>query len=244
MKTDLYTKIILTIIAICLVFNVFSKLDVIPSVHAQNGNINVPELNSSQLKTNIDGSINVRLAAADVITVKPDYGATFEVEPTSSSTTFKVEPYSSSTKFTVQPASGTRFPIEPYSNSTKFYIEPYSSSTKFNIEPTNSSEFRVEPVSSSTIFNVRQEGTSIISENFDQTKLKIYPVPAKDELNIEYDLSSENMQYLTICDMNGRMMNRIILSPESNKTTLDVSQYPTGTYIYSCNAESGKFIVK
>lgn len=265
MKTDLYTKIILTIIAVCLLFNVFSKLDIIPAVYAQSSNTNTPELNNSQLKTNLDGSINVRLSAAEIIEVRPASGSTFKVEPSSSSTRFsiepyssstkfQIEPYSSSTKFTVEPASSatfevkpyynSTFKVEPYSSSTKFSIEPVSSSTKFSVEPTYSSEFKVKPASNYTIFNVKQEGSSIATENIDEAALRIYPVPAKNELNIEYDLSSGVAQYLTICDVNGRMMSRIILTPDRNKTTLDVSKYPAGTYIYSCNAESGKFIVK
>lgn len=34
MKTDLYTKTILTIIAVCLSINVFQQLEIIPSAHA------------------------------------------------------------------------------------------------------------------------------------------------------------------------------------------------------------------
>jgi len=34
MKTDLYTKTILTIIAVCLSVNVFQQLEIIPSAHA------------------------------------------------------------------------------------------------------------------------------------------------------------------------------------------------------------------
>lgn len=46
MKTDSYTKIILTIIAVCLTVNVLKDLEIIPSAHAKNNEVNVPALQS------------------------------------------------------------------------------------------------------------------------------------------------------------------------------------------------------
>ncbi len=39
MKSDLYTKIILTVIAVCLTINVVKEIDLIPSVYASDNNL-------------------------------------------------------------------------------------------------------------------------------------------------------------------------------------------------------------
>ena len=44
MKTDNYTKIILTVIAVCLTLNVIQNLDIIPSAHAANNDIDKSEI--------------------------------------------------------------------------------------------------------------------------------------------------------------------------------------------------------
>ncbi|WP_106791421.1 hypothetical protein [Aquimarina sp. Aq78] len=65
MKTDTYTKSIITIIAICLVIIVIRDIDIIPKAHANN----VPTTNYGLLPINDDGSITVRLSNTDEIDV-------------------------------------------------------------------------------------------------------------------------------------------------------------------------------
>lgn len=64
MKTDRYTKIVLTIIAFCLVVNTFEKLDILPKAYA-NTPSSTPALPLSEpryglVPLNADGSINVK----------------------------------------------------------------------------------------------------------------------------------------------------------------------------------------
>lgn len=64
MKTDRYTKIILTIIAFCLVVNTLDKLDIMPKAYA-NTPTNTPPLPPAEPKyglvpLNKDGSITVK----------------------------------------------------------------------------------------------------------------------------------------------------------------------------------------
>ncbi|WP_024770633.1 hypothetical protein [Aquimarina macrocephali] len=65
MKTDTYTKSIITIIAICLVIIVIRDIDIIPKAYANN----VPPTNYGLLPINDDGSITVRLSNTDEIDV-------------------------------------------------------------------------------------------------------------------------------------------------------------------------------
>lgn len=72
MKTDRYTKTVLTIIAACLVINVLNKIDIIPKAHAGNANnsITTPiNTNYAVVPINDDGSINVTLKSSEVMDV-------------------------------------------------------------------------------------------------------------------------------------------------------------------------------
>ena len=63
MKTDRYTKIILTVIAACLVINILNSIDVIPKAYANSNNKEniIPNTNYAMIPVNEDGSINVTL---------------------------------------------------------------------------------------------------------------------------------------------------------------------------------------
>ncbi len=216
-KVDLYTKVVLTVIALCLVFNVLKEVNVIPNIYAQEGSnttnniapITAPSVQST-LRTNDDGSINVRMVSADVIEVKPASNATFQVKPSSSST----------------------FEVKPSSNAS-FKVEPTSYKSAFKIEPANNA-----------VFTVKQQTASIASEQARNSTLRVYPNPAKDNINIEYDNTSGAPDYLTIFDINGKVINNIPLEASSNILTLNISGYSPGVYIYRLNDESGKFIVR
>ena len=65
MKTDRYTKIVLTVIAACLTINVLEKIDIIPKAYANSTDNTVPvDSNYAVVPVNADGSINVTLKAA------------------------------------------------------------------------------------------------------------------------------------------------------------------------------------
>lgn len=70
MKTDLYTKGILTVIAIALSIIVLKDISIIPEAHASS-NANVPSMNSNYglIPVNEDGSINVRLVSTEQLDV-------------------------------------------------------------------------------------------------------------------------------------------------------------------------------
>ncbi len=64
MQTDLYTKTILTIIAICLVIIVVKQIDIIPNAHAENSANVVYDPNYRLIKANADGTIDVNIKSA------------------------------------------------------------------------------------------------------------------------------------------------------------------------------------
>jgi hypothetical protein len=74
MKTDRYTKIILTIIAACMVINVIENIDLMPRAYA-NEPATKPSTNLGEnpayglVPLNKDGSINVKMAAPTDVNV-------------------------------------------------------------------------------------------------------------------------------------------------------------------------------
>lgn len=72
MKTDKFTKIVLTIIAVNLSILTVKNLDIIPSAYANEAIHNAelsPVHNYGLVPLNEDGSINVRLSATDEIDI-------------------------------------------------------------------------------------------------------------------------------------------------------------------------------
>lgn len=67
MKTDKYTKVVLTVIAICLINLSLGGISLFPE--AQASPVNTPDLTYGLVPLNEDGSITVRLNALDEIDV-------------------------------------------------------------------------------------------------------------------------------------------------------------------------------
>lgn len=222
MKTDTYTKVLLTIIAFCLTFNVLKDIRIIPDVYADSSKMTIPANSmpvANLLKANEDGSLNVRLTASSVMEVKPASGARFTVEPSSSS------------EFRVKPASGSKFKIEP------------DSYAKFKIENTDNNPLYVSP-GRYAVFNVKQTGSSTYNEKITApVSTYAYPSPASDKITITYQVFSPN-EYMTICSMDGKVMDYILLDSSGNEIEINLAGYTAGIYVYSFSGNGGKFIVK
>ena len=65
MKTDYYTKTVLTVIAICLTIIVFKQLEIIPNANANPKNpVLKGEMNYGLVPLNADGSIDVNIKSS------------------------------------------------------------------------------------------------------------------------------------------------------------------------------------
>lgn len=76
MKLDLYTKGVLTVIAICLTINVLKDLDIIPKAYAAETKPNIenksnllPNKNYGLIPVNADGTIDVNIKSSSVMKV-------------------------------------------------------------------------------------------------------------------------------------------------------------------------------
>ena len=71
MKTDRYTKSVLTVIAIALSLIALKDVDIFPKAHATSDSVNTPYTNANYglVPLNEDGSITVRLSTAEQLDV-------------------------------------------------------------------------------------------------------------------------------------------------------------------------------
>ncbi len=76
MKSDLYTKSILTVIAICLTINVLKDFDIMPKAYAGETKTNVenklnlsPTKNYGLIPVNADGTIDVNIKSSSTMDV-------------------------------------------------------------------------------------------------------------------------------------------------------------------------------
>ena len=73
MKLDLYTKTILTVIAICLTINVLKDFDIMPKAYAnepiKNQQNLLPNKNYGLIPVNADGTIDVNIKSSTVMDV-------------------------------------------------------------------------------------------------------------------------------------------------------------------------------
>jgi len=85
MKPDLYTKTVLTIIAICLSIIVLKEVDIIPSLYAETLKPNLNNfMNYGLVPLNPDGSIDVNLKSSSTLDVN--------IESCSTSAFYHAEP--------------------------------------------------------------------------------------------------------------------------------------------------------
>ena len=70
MKTDFYTKAVLTVIAICLTIIVIKEVDIMPKAYAGPAKTNLnPNVNYGLVPLNADGSIDVNIKSSSTMDV-------------------------------------------------------------------------------------------------------------------------------------------------------------------------------
>ncbi len=95
----------------------------------------------------------------------------------------------------------------------------------------------------STVFMVNA-GTPVNSNNEALATTGVvlgqnYPNPAKNKTVINVEFTSANA-VLRIYNVLGKLIEEILISSESKKITLDVSDYQDGIYLYSIEADGQK----
>jgi len=123
------------------------------------------------------------------------------------------------------------------------FIDDYPSCVTLN----SNGEFKLYSANSTTgkrsIYSLSKQSTklNIISDN---PCTNPYPNPAKQIINLPYQLEQGKQATMKIVDVNGKQITTKLIDSTFDKILLDVSAYQKGLYIYEYNGKSGKFLVE
>lgn len=78
--------------------------------------------------------------------------------------------------------------------------------------------------------------TVVIDEEFSNLELTIYPNPAADILQIEFEEYADYDAIYQLIDASGKTLQESTI--QSNQSTLEMSSYQAGTYMLNITAES------
>lgn len=87
-----------------------------------------------------------------------------------------------------------------------------------------------------TVSNVSQVKT-------ENTEMRPYPNPSREKIHLTFDAVKE-VSSIRICDINGKMVERIPVGSDATEYELDVHSYPEGVYFYEIDGKSQSFMVK
>ncbi|MBQ3749720.1 MAG: T9SS type A sorting domain-containing protein [Bacteroidales bacterium] len=71
-----------------------------------------------------------------------------------------------------------------------------------------------------------------------------YPNPSRNTVTLPYTLQPGETSQLRVFNMNGQLLETFHIGSDFDKILLNVSNYPKGTYIYTYNGVSKKFVVQ
>lgn len=71
-----------------------------------------------------------------------------------------------------------------------------------------------------------------------------YPNPSRNTITIPYTLPSGETSQLRVFNMNGQLLETFNIGSDFDKIQINVSNYPKGTYIYTYNGVTKKFVVQ
>lgn len=84
-------------------------------------------------------------------------------------------------------------------------------------------------------------GVASVNE-FSKTTFEIVPNPAQDMIALQGELLAKTSQYV-LRDMNGKELLRVV-SKGLNSQTLNVSNFPNGTYMLDVYADEDEVLVR
>ena len=71
-----------------------------------------------------------------------------------------------------------------------------------------------------------------------------YPNPTQNTITLPYTLHSNETTQLKVFNINGQLMETFNIGSDFDRILLNVNDYPKGTYIYTYNGVSKKFVVQ
>jgi len=96
--------------------------------------------------------------------------------------------------------------------------------------------------------NIYSLGTTLLSgvnqQSFIQADKNPFPNPAKQIINLPYQLEQGMQATMKVFDVNGKQITTKLIDSIFDKILLDVSAYQKGMYVYEVNGKSSKFLVE
>ncbi|MGP8216645.1 MAG: T9SS type A sorting domain-containing protein [Bacteroidia bacterium] len=79
-----------------------------------------------------------------------------------------------------------------------------------------------------------------------QAGIKVYPDPAKNQINVDLTNVSGSLQKIALYDMSGRMLSSVAYKDgvRNNIETIDISGFSAGMYMIEVTTDNGKFYQK
>ena len=106
------------------------------------------------------------------------------------------------------------------------------------------SELRFEVINpNQDILSVYSTNGSYSAEEMIVTTQAPFPNPAKNSIALPYAFDGKTAE-MHIYDLQGRLVETLMLSPDNDRVHLNVSRYIPGIYVYEYNGLSQKFIVE
>jgi len=116
--------------------------------------------------------------------------------------------------------------------------------TLYSVYPTPAQATKMQEIAWATVCDYQRDGVDcgsvgIAAANNEKPSISIYPVPANDQLSIEYDVLSGVVPY-TIYDQLGKAI--LLGNLSSTTTTVNVSELSSGIYFLTVENQSVKFV--
>lgn len=105
-------------------------------------------------------------------------------------------------------------------------------------------ELRFEVINpNQDVLSVYSTNGSYSAEEMIVTTQAPFPNPAKNSIALPYTFDGKTAE-MHIYDLQGRLVETLMLSPDNDRVHLSVSRYIPGIYVYEYNGLSQKFIVE
>lgn len=93
------------------------------------------------------------------------------------------------------------------------------------------------------VYSFSGTASNVSQVKADNAEMRPYPNPSREKIHLTFDAVKE-VSSIRICDVNGKMVERIPVGSNATEYELDVHSYPEGVYFYEINGKSQSFMVK
>ena len=134
-------------------------------------------------------------------------------------------------------------------NSVYLYDNYTDTETLLNNNAVNTHNFSVDQSIAESIatdrFEIRFDVSTLSNDDFDISKISVYPNPANEILNINLGENASQLQQISLFDLNGRLINQIKIDNDNNlQNQIDVSNLSSGVYLLEVKTQNDQFKTK